>query len=136
RRTQIERKMDKRIAEVFTSIVLISVSLLILLNDNLVEGGIETDLGSMFLPRTIAVLILILSLAIAWPALKELVAKTPATQDDQIDIQGFSGILLYIAAIVGYWLMLPHLGFLISTLIVMFFVAWIFDCKHPRSWLN
>lgn len=128
--------MDKRMAEIVMSTVLIGVSLVILLNDNLVEGGLETDLGSMFLPRIVAGLISVFSLAIAFPAARSLSQRKVATEEEQIDVQGFSGILMYMGTLVAYWLVLPHLGFVLSTLLVIFFVAFIFDCKGIRSWLN
>ncbi|MBQ0783899.1 MAG: tripartite tricarboxylate transporter TctB family protein, partial [Amphritea sp.] len=64
--------MDRRIIDIGFSTFLIIVSLIILTNDNLVEGGAESDLGSMFLPRVVAGLIILFAATIAIQSLRKL----------------------------------------------------------------
>ena len=50
--------MDRRKIDVAMTSFLIVMSLIILISDDLVQGGVETDLGSMFLPRIVAIAII------------------------------------------------------------------------------
>ncbi|MCW8884463.1 MAG: hypothetical protein OQK12_04290, partial [Motiliproteus sp.] len=66
--------MDRRKIDVVLSTFLIIASLIILTNDNLAEGGAESDLGIMFLPRIVAGLIIIFASTIAIQSLRNLAA--------------------------------------------------------------
>ncbi|MDX9838877.1 MAG: tripartite tricarboxylate transporter TctB family protein [Azoarcus sp.] len=123
--------MNRRKIDVVFSSILIIASLVILSSDKLVEGGVETDLGSMLLPRIVAVFIIIFSAMIGVPSLLNLIRKTPLRGLEQIDTEGFLGIGIYIAILAAYWLALPHLGFLVATPFAMFGVAILLE---GRNW--
>lgn len=124
--------MDKRKAELITSLFLILISIFILVNDNLVQGGVETDLGSMFLPRFIAIVIILFSTAIGFKSFKEILKEKKASGDDLISLEGYSGIFLYLGAVFMYWLIMPYIGFMLSTVLVMAFVSFLLG---GRNWL-
>ena len=115
--------MDRRKIDVVLSTLLIIVSLIVLTNDNLVEGGVETELGSMFLPRIIAGLMIIFSVSMAVPSLLKLVRNVDQEENEAIDTTGFLGVLYYISIFVAYWLLVPVVGFLVATPFVMFGIA-------------
>ncbi len=107
--------MNRRKIDVTFSAFLILVSLTILGNDSLVEGGVETELGSMFLPRLVAICILVFSTTIGIQAISKLYRKTELASEEKIDTTGFLGIGIYLAIFICYWLAVPYVGFLIAT---------------------
>lgn len=115
--------MDRRIIDIGFSTFLIIVSLIILTNDNLVEGGAESDLGSMFLPRVVAGLIILFAATIAIQSLRELSQGTAPEGLEIIITNGFSGIFIYIGIFIAYWLTVPYVGFMVATPFIMIAVA-------------
>ena len=125
--------MDKRKAELAASILIIFISAFIILNDNLVEGGVETDLGSMFLPRSLAYLMILLALSMGYKSLKKIVKQNAVDANEIIDINGFSGVFYYVSILFFYWLTMPYLGFMVSTFLVMVSVAFLLGA---RNWVR
>jgi hypothetical protein len=123
--------MDRRKVDVVLATVLIVVSLVILTYDGLSEGGVETELGSLFLPRIVACLIIIFSATIAIQSLIKLNKKAEFEDGELISTEDFMGVYLYIAIFIIYWLAVPYLGFLIATPFVMFGIACLLG---GRSW--
>ncbi|TVO63974.1 tripartite tricarboxylate transporter TctB family protein [Denitromonas ohlonensis] len=123
--------MNRRKIDVAFTSLLIIVSLVILSSDKLVEGGMETDLGSLFLPRIVAVFIILFSVMIGIPSLAKLLKNAPLGGLERIDTTGFLGIGIYIAILVAYWAAIPHVGFLIATPIAMFSIAVLLE---GRNW--
>lgn len=124
--------MDRRKVDVVLATVLIIISLIILTCDQLVEGGAETDLGSMFLPRIVAVLIIIFSATIGIESLKKLLQRKEMEDKELIVTNGYGGIFIYIGIFIAYWLLVPVLGFLVTTPFVMFSVALLLG---GRNWV-
>lgn len=115
--------LDRRKIDVALSTLLIVISIIILVSDDLVEGGAASDLGSMFLPRVVASLMILFSATIAFQSLRQLSAGHAPQGDELISSAGFSGILLYLGIFIAYWLAVPWVGFLIATPLVMIAVA-------------
>lgn len=115
--------MDRRKIDVGLSTFLIIVSVIILTNNNLVEGGAESDLGSMFLPRVVAGLIIIFTATLAIQALRKLAQGTKPEGQEIIITDGFGGIFIYIGIFIAYWLAVPYVGFLLATPFIMLAVA-------------
>ena len=65
--------MTRRHLDVIVCSILILGSVLILTLDGLAQGGVETQLGSLLMPRAVAVLIILFSLMIAIPSLLSLI---------------------------------------------------------------
>lgn len=133
--------MQKHKSDLLLATLLWVASLYILLFDDFIEGGLETDLGSLFLPRAAALVMGFLALFIGVPAIKAMRAERTHNKpiDDQQDEEQEGSLLwplLYIAALIGYWFMLPYLGFVVSTILVVFFVAYIFNCSTAADWLK
>lgn len=84
--------MNRRKLDVAFSSILIIVSLIILTSDGLVEGGMETDLGSMFLPRIVAGFILIFSATIGIQSLIRIFKGVALNGLERVDTEGFLGI--------------------------------------------
>ena len=124
--------MNRRKVDVSLSAVLIIVSLIVLTNDSLVEGGMETELGSMFLPRLVAVFIIMFAATIGIQSLLKLHKKAELGVLEYIDTTGFLGIGIYVAIFVLYWFLVPYTGFLITTPIVMMSIGVLLG---GRSWL-
>ncbi len=124
--------MDRRKIDVVLSTFLIIVSVIILTNDNLAEGGAESDLGIMFLPRIVAGFIIIFSATIAIQSFLKLSRGAALEGQELITTDGFSGIFLYVGIFVGYWLAVPHLGFIVTTPLVMLGVAYLLG---GRNWV-
>ncbi|MEH6629114.1 MAG: tripartite tricarboxylate transporter TctB family protein [Motiliproteus sp.] len=115
--------MDRRKVDVVLSAFLTTVSVIILTNDNLVEGGAESDLGSMFLPRVVASLMILFAATIAIQSLRKLATGTTPEGQEIIITDGFSGIFIYIGIFIAYWLTVPYVGFLVATPFIMLAVA-------------
>lgn len=115
--------MNRRKIDVALSATLIVVSIIILTNDNLVEGGMETDLGSMFLPRIVAVFIAIFSANIGIKSLIKLQKNHPLGELETINTKGFLGVGMYIAIFILYWFLTPILGFILTSSLAMLAVA-------------
>lgn len=109
-----------------------TVSLIILLNDNLVEGGMETELGSMFVPRIIATFILIFSGTIGFQALTKMKKRQELDLVEHIDTTGFGGVAIYFSIFILYWLAVPYVGFIVATPFTIFSVAYLLG---GRSWV-
>mgnify|MGYP000241719947 CR=1 FL=1 len=115
--------MDRRKIDIYLSTFLIVISTIILTNNNLVEGGAESNLGSMFLPRFVACLIIIFSLIIAVQSLVKLTNNVTLIENEIINTRGLSGVFIYIVILIAYWFSMLHMGFLISTPFIMIAVA-------------
>lgn len=124
--------MNRRYFDIVIGSVLITLSIIILTLDGLAEGGAETDLGTMFMPRVVAGFILIFSAMIAIPSLHQIMRSTPLTAQEKINTNGLGGVLIYIAIFVAYWWFLPLVGFIFATPIAMFTIAVLLG---GRSWL-
>lgn len=124
--------MNRRIIDVAFSSALIIFSIVILTNDGLTEGGVETELGSMLLPRLVAVAIIFFSAMIGIPSLLNMFKKLPLGQLEDIDIKGFLGVGVYIIILAAYWYAMPRIGFLFSTPIAMFAIGVLLG---GRNWL-
>lgn len=124
--------MDRRIIDVVFSSFLIIVSLVILTGNQLVEGGVETDLGSMVLPRAVAVAIMVFSAMIGIPSLINLLKNAPPGPLEHVNVKGFMGVAIYVVILAAYWYGMPRIGFLLATPVAMFAIAVLLG---GRSWL-
>jgi len=124
--------MDRRKFDVAFSSLTIFVSLVILTSDTLVEGGVETELGSMFLPRIVAVFIILFSLGMGVPSLRRLIKDAPLGGLDRIDTAGTLGVVIYLAILIAYWAAMPQVGFLVATPVAMFAIGWLL---LGRNWI-
>lgn len=124
--------LDKRKIDLVLSTILIIAALIVLTNDNLAEGGAESDLGILFLPRVVAGLIIVFAFSIAIQSLRKLAADTGIDSQDIINTHGFSGVLIYIGIFLLYWLAVPYVGFMVATPFVMFSVALLLG---GRNWV-
>lgn len=109
-----------------------TVSLIILTNDGLVEGGMETELGSMFVPRVIAICILIFSGTIGVQSLLKMRKNEELELVEYIDTVGFGGVAIYFGIFILYWLAVPYVGFIVATPFTIFSVAYLLG---GRSWI-
>lgn len=125
--------MNRRKVDVVLSAVLLTVSTIILTNDNLVEGGMETELGSMFVPRVIAFFIIIFAGTIGVQSLVKIRKNEKLAVEEHIDTMGFGGVALYFSIFILYWLAVPYVGFIVATPFTIFAVAYLLG---GRSWLS
>lgn len=124
--------MDRRIIDVAFSSVLIIVSLVILTSSQLVEGGVETDFGSMVLPRAVAVAIMVFSAMIGIPSLLNLLKKAQPGALEHVNVEGFLGVVVYVVILSAYWYGMPLIGFLLATPVAMFAIGVLLG---GRNWL-
>ena len=124
--------MDRRKVDIVVMTMLIIASIIILTNDNLSQGGAETELGSLFLPRIVAGFIICFSLFIGASSLSKLLKKDALTTSESISLSGFWGVNIYVALFIGYWFLVPLVGFLLITPFVMFAVAYLLG---GRNWV-
>lgn len=124
--------MDRRKIDVILSAILISVSMMILLRDDLAKGGMETELGSMFVPRIIAFFIILFSGTIGAQGLLSLAKGKKRLPTETIDTLGFGGVAIYFSIFILYWLVVPHVGFILTTPFIIFSIAYLLG---GRSWL-
>ena len=115
--------MDRRKIDVVVATILIIASIIILTNDNLSDGGVETDLGSMFLPRIVAAFIIFFSATIGIQSLLKLKKGAELEGPERIEIDGFLGVNIYVGIFIAYWFLVPYVGFLLVTPFVMFGIA-------------
>lgn len=124
--------MDRRKIDIGLSAVLITTSVIILSSDKLAEGGMETDLGSLFLPRLVAVLIIFLSGSIGIQAIRHLNRSKQPPPEETIATNDFAGVGIYLLIFVAYWIAVPYVGFIIATPFVMLGIAVLLE---GRNWL-
>lgn len=124
--------MDRRKIDVVLSTLLIIASVIILTDDSLAEGGAESDLGILFLPRVVAGLMILFAGTIAIQSFIKLSKGAELEGPEKISTAGFSGIFIYIGIFIAYWLAVPHLGFIVTTPLVMLGVAVLLG---GRNWL-
>lgn len=124
--------MDRRKIDVVLSTFLIIASMIILTNDNLAEGGADSEMGILFLPRIVAGLIIVFAGTIAIQSFMKLSKGAELEGQEVISTDGFSGIFAYIGIFVAYWLAVPHLGFMVTTPFVMLAVAILLG---GRNWI-
>lgn len=124
--------MDRRKIDVVLSTLLIIAAVIILTNDNLAEGGAQSDLGILFLPRVAAGFMILFAGTIAVQSFLRLAQGAEQEDLEKITTDGFSGIFIYVGIFVAYWLAVPHLGFLVTTPLVMISVAILLG---GRNWL-
>lgn len=124
--------MDRRKIDVVLSAILITICTIILVNDNLAQGGMETELGSMFLPRLIAVFIILFSGTLGAQALVKLRKGGPLDDAEHIDTTGFIGVGFYFSIFIFYWLIVPHVGFLVATPFIVVAVSYLLG---GRRWI-
>lgn len=124
--------MDRRKIDIAMTSLLVLASLIILTNDNLAQGGVQTDLGSMFLPRLVAVVMIAISATIGVSAIIQLSRGESMHEDERIRTDGFLGVGIYLANLILYWLAIPYVGFLIATPIAMLGVAFLLG---GRDWI-
>ena len=115
--------MDRRKVDIVVMTMLIIASVIILTNDNLSQGGAQTEMGSLFLPRIVAGFIICFSLFIGASSLFKLLNKESLSSTESISLNGFWGVNIYVALFIGYWYLVPIIGFLLVTPFVMFAVA-------------
>lgn len=122
--------MDRRKIDIGLSAFLMVISTIILTNDNLAKGGMETELGSMFLPRVIAVFIILFSGTIGAQAIMKLRRQATLLEAESIDTKGFLGVGIYFGIFIFYWLAVPHLGFLLTTPFIVLAVAYLLGARR------
>ena len=122
--------MDRRKIDIIMASALIIASVIVLTNDGLSEGGVETELGSLFLPRIVASLIILFSATIGIQAILKLAKNAPREANELITTDGFLGINIYVGLFIAYWFLVPHLGFILTTPFVMFAIALLLGGKN------
>lgn len=115
--------MERRKVDIILASVLILLSIIILTNDGLVDGGVETDLGSLFLPRIVACFIILFAGTIGLQSFIKLSRNQPLDEHEVISTTGFLGVFLYVGIFVAYWFFVPYVGFLVATPFVMLAIA-------------
>ncbi len=115
--------MDRRKVDIVVMTMLIIASVIVLTNDNLSQGGAQTEMSSLFLPRLVAGFIICFSLFIGAGSLFKLLNKAALSSTESISLSGFWGVNIYVALFIGYWYLVPIVGFLLVTPFVMFAVA-------------
>ncbi|MCG8473645.1 MAG: tripartite tricarboxylate transporter TctB family protein [Desulfobacterales bacterium] len=107
--------MDRRKVDVIVGAVLTIMAVCILVRDDLVVGGLETDLGSMFLPRLLAWFIIAFSLTIGGQALLKIRRGAVREEQETIDTKGYLGIVYYVSIFASYWYLVDIFGFIVCT---------------------
>lgn len=123
--------VDRRKIDVVVTSLLIIAGIIILTNDNLSQGGIEaTSLGSLFLPRVVAVFMMTLCAIIGVQSFLKIKNNAPKLDEEEISISGFWGVNLYVAIFIAYWFLTPYLGFLVTTPFVMLAIAFLLGARN------
>jgi hypothetical protein len=122
--------MNKDIQNLIIGIVLFFLSLLFLLTmHNFVYGGFETKIGSLFFPKFVIFIILILSAILVSTGVVKAFKKdfaTPLKAEEQtlyeemsISEENSLNVLIYIVLLFFYILLLHFFGFLLSTPLII-----------------
>ena len=121
--------MDKPRVDVAFASAIILISILILSNDALVEGGAQTELGPLFLPRIVAAVMILLSLGIGLPALRGIVRRSRTVHPDEGGARDVVGVGLYLVILLSYWAAMPWIGFLVATPAAMLAIGWLLGAR-------
>ncbi len=123
---------DRRKIDIAMASALIAAAIIILTNDGLSQGGVETELGSLFLPRIVAICMIGFAATVGVQSLLKLRARAPKEDVEEIGTDGFGGVFIYLGIFIAYWLAVPHIGFVIATPPVMMAIAVLLG---GRSWI-
>ena len=122
--------MDKpRVDLAFASTVIL-IAILVLGNDALVEGGAQTELGPLFLPRIVATVMILLSLGIGLPALLGIVRRSGTALPDEGGARDAVGVGLYLTILLSYWAAMPWVGFMVVTPAAMLAIGWLLGARR------
>lgn len=124
--------MDRRRIDVGLASALLIAALAVLTMDGFVVGGVEAELGSMFVPRMVAGFIALFALMIGIPSLTSLLQQRPPAAEEWIGTDGLGGAGLYVLIFFGYWWALPLVGFLVATPVVIFAIGLLLQ---GRNWI-
>ena len=111
--------IDMRRANITVALVFVSVSIVLLFAANRFNFGTLRVPQTGFFPRTLAILLLLLSLVLLAQALHQNVAERDGVK---IPAEGWIRIASTLAIMIGFALMLEWLGFLLSTFMLMIFL--------------
>lgn len=125
--------MSKDIQDLIVGILLFFLSFLFMLTmHNFVYGGFETEIGSLFFPKFIVFIILILSTILVILGFLKITKKNFATafkseeqklyEEMSISEENPLNILIYTILLFSYILLLHFFGFLLSTPLMIFSV--------------
>lgn len=124
--------MDRRKIDVGLASTLLIAALAVLAMDGFVVGGVETELGLMFVPRMVAGFIALFSLMIGIPSLIGLLQQRSSAREEWIRTDGLGGVGIYVLIFFGYWWALPYVGFLVATPVVIFAIGLLLQ---GRNWI-
>ena len=102
----------------------------------MIDGGMESELGSMFMPRLLFFSIFLLSILMIVNAFKNINKhnkQAVSNKREYLNTQGYSNIFKYSAVVFVYWLLMPIFGFMITTPLMMFSVMYLL---LARNWLT
>ena len=109
--------MQRRTIEFTIMFLLVLVSFSILfLGKSMVDGGMESGMSPLFLPRIVAVLILVFCTMGIYETIKE--QNADGLETDLVSVAKHVGIFFV------YFFVLPYLGFMLSTSIMMFVIMY------------
>ena len=125
--------MNKDIQDLIVGIALFFLSLLFLLTmHNFVYGGFETKIGSLFFPKFVISIILILSAILVIIGFLKVIKKDFAAtykseeqklyEEMSVSEENPLNVLIYVFLLFLYILLLYFVGFLLSTPFIIFFV--------------
>ena len=109
--------MQRRTIELTVMFLLVLVSLSILfLGKSMVDGGMESGMSPLFLPRIIAVLMLVFCTMGIYEAVKKQGAG--GLETDLVSVAKHIGIFFI------YFFVLPYIGFMVATSVMMFVIMY------------
>lgn len=130
------KSMAKNKIDIIIGVVFSTVSLFCyIFAYQMIDGGMETDLGSMFLPRLLLFIMFLLSVIMLvniFRKNRKHDKQTRNIENEYLDFKGYANILKYLVIVIIYWLIMPYLGFLITTPFMMFSVMYLLS---GRKWL-
>ncbi|WOS36894.1 hypothetical protein RP300_00425 [Oligella urethralis] len=108
--------MRQKYSQIVMACVLAPLGLFVIFNDNLVDGGGISDLDTMFMPRLVAIILLLLLLALIFSRLffdKNLDEQKSSNRGDSIRVLSYIGLLFL------YWIGMQYIGFVATSILIL-----------------
>ena len=112
-----------------TSLIFIAFSIVVIVFSRQLKPLMRNDVGSGFFPTVVGVAMLALSVFRLVLAIREKPTENKASKDD------LAGGLETILLIGAYCLVFNSLGFIVSTILYLFFQTLVLTPKEKRNWL-
>ena len=131
--------MAQKYSDVFSGVILLMAAVGMFVTTYSFEALTVSKVGPDFMPRIIALLIAVTSIAMivsAFNKMRREKIENAQILDEEIDSSGeksYTSVLVSVLLMVGYFVLMPYIGFLIMTTIYLFLQMLLLSDKSNKK---